>query len=74
MWSRLLPTLTVFVAGLVPMSVSVKLARAGEHGGAVPAVVADEELLVKNRRVEIGDHVDAGPKQRRVDAAVGFGR
>jgi hypothetical protein len=25
MWLRLLPTLTVFVAGLVPVSVSVKL-------------------------------------------------
>jgi hypothetical protein len=35
-------------------------------------VVADEELLVKHRRVEIGDHIDAGPKQRRVDAAVGL--
>jgi hypothetical protein len=27
---------------------------------------------VKDRRVDVGDHIDAGPKQRRVDAAVGF--
>jgi hypothetical protein len=39
-----------------------EVGRACEHGGAVRAVVADDELLVKDRRVEVGDHVDPGPE------------
>ena len=70
-WLRLLPLWTAAGRrGFVPVSVSVKFVEPVSTAAVGAAGVPDDELLVEDRRVQVGDDVDAGAQERRVDDAV----